>query len=123
LSEDCQGGFHPSAQTIHSNVAVFNVGPAIAHALQFATAWHKIEVSDNDMAQLSAAGLLNSLARNRHSAGLPDDAQVFEDRDKRTGNSIYYFSPGVSAVAPKELKHSSPCLQPANLAQLKQVQF
>lgn len=123
LSEDVSGGFLGSATKIQTKVAVFNIGAAISSAIQFATAWHKVEISNLDMPDVFAAGLMNTYSKARRIAGMPKDARVFHGRDSQTGNQLFYFSPAASAIIPKEFKPSSVCPEQPDLAGLREVTF
>jgi len=121
LSEDCQGGFTGSATNLRSEVAMFNVGPAVSDALRFATAWHKAEFSVLDVPGAFATGLMNSFAKAFRSAGCPKDAEVFHGQDSE--HHIYYFCPAASAIAPKELRKYTACPAPPSLAGCRKVMF
>jgi hypothetical protein len=121
LSEDCLGGPLGSTTKVHTNVAVFNIGLAISSALEFAAAWHKVEISKLDWPENFAKIFMITLKKNYCDAGRPEDAQVFGGEDK--DNLIFYLNPAASAVAPKDLRHhhSLACPEPPDLSALRRV--
>ena len=125
LSEDCPaglGGPLDSGTQIQTKVAVFNIGPTLSNAVQFAAAWHKVEISKLDCPDVFARALITTFKKEFCDAGQPDDAQVFRGGDNND-NVIFYFSPAASAIARKDLRHhqSVSCMEPPDLAALKRI--
>ena len=84
--------------------------------------WYQVLIRNSDVAQVSAAALMNQFLTAYSAAGIPDGVLVYHARNAQ-GDHIYYFSPQASSVATKLLNqfHATVCAVEPDLSSSQKV--
>jgi transcriptional regulator with XRE-family HTH domain len=87
--------------------------------------WHQVTIdSGEDIRDIEARELMNKFASRFIQSGIPNNVEVFHDKNA-DGGHIYYFSPMASEIAKDLLAlfHASPCASQSDSSSARKVKI